>query len=208
MPPRRVSVICATALLLCTVGIVGGCQVGSFGGDVRSAAREAQCVKNMEALYDALTRYVSLHGDVPRGKDGKTSIDPLDDAKIQKELSISSSILRCPADRSPMWPSYMLNPALAVHDMGDDSLTIMACDRTPNHIGVRTHNPVTVVLLGNGCRVLMDLPLKEQDEWRRLFLSGDKRACTAAIKRGLKGHWANSDVMWYVGKEKGYVPNE
>ena len=200
----RIGPLCKTTLLLCMVGIAG-CQVGSLGGDVRSAAREAQCNTNLRTLYDALVKYVSLHGDVPRGKDGKASIDLLDDPKIQKEVGIDSSTLRCPADRNSSGPSYVLNPALSVHDLGRDSATIVACDRLPNHVGAYTHNRVTVVLIGDGATVRMDLPLKEQEEWRRLFLSGDKRACSVSMKEGNR---TSSGAMWWVGEEKGYVPNE
>lgn len=203
----RVGPLCKTALLLCTVGIVG-CQIGSFGGDVRSAAREAQCKSNLRTLYDALVKYVSLHGDVPRGKDGKASIEPLDDPKIQKEVGIDSSTLKCPADNNSAGPSYVLNPALSVHDLGTNSATIIACDCLPNHLGARTHNSVTVVLIGDGTTVVMDLPPKEQEDWRRLFLSGDKRACSVSMKDGSKGNWTSSGIMWYVGQEKGCVPNE
>lgn len=200
----KVRPICKTVLLLLTVGIAG-CRVGSFGGDVRSAARRAQCETNLRTLYDALAKYISLHGDVPCGKDGKASIDPLDDPKIQNELGISSSILRCPADNNSTEPSYVLNPTLSAHDLGRDSTTIIACDRLPNHLGADTHNPVTVVLIGDGATLLMDLPLKEQGEWRQLFLSGDKRACSVSMKEENR---TSSGAMWYVGKEKGYVPNE
>jgi len=191
--------------LLFMVGIVG-CRVGSFGCDARSAARRAQCQANMRMLYDALVKYVSLHGDVPRGNDGRASIDPLDDPKIRKEVGIDASTLRCPADTDSAGPSYLLNPAFSVHDLGSDSTTIIACDRRPNHPGL--HNSDTVVLIGNGATVMMDLPLKEQEEWHRLFLSGDKRACSVSMKGGSKGNWISSDIMWYVGQEKGYVPNE
>lgn len=193
-----------STLWLCAVGITG-CQVGSLGGDVRSTAREAQCDSNLRTLYDALLKYVSLHGDVPRGKDGKASIDPLNDPKVQKEVGLGPSMLRCPADNDSSGPSYVLNPALTASDFGDDSTTIIACDRVPNHVGASTRNPVTVVLLGDGSRVRMDLPLKDQEEWRRLFLSGDKRACRVLLKEGNK---TSSGVMWYVGKEKGYMRNE
>lgn len=201
--PPRVGHICKTTLLLCTVGIVG-CQVGGCC-DVRPTARRAQCQTNLRTLYDALVKYVSLHGDVPRGKDRKVSIDPLDDPKIQKEVGIDSSTLRCPADNNSAGPSYVLNPALSVHDLRRDSATVIACDRLPNHLGACTHNSVTVVLIGDGTTVVMDLPLKEQEEWRRLFLSGDKRACSVSMKEGNR---TSSGAMWYVGEEKGYVPNE
>ena len=203
---RMIRMYRATVLLF-MVGIVG-CRVGSLGGDVRSAAREDQCKTNLRTLYDALVKYVSIHGDVPRGNDGKASIDPLDDPKIQKEIGIDSSILRCPADNNSAGPSYVLNPALSVHDLGRDSATVIACDRLPNHLGASTHNPITVVLIGNGARVVMDLPLKEQESWRQLLLSGDKRACSISMKDESKGFWTNSDIMWYVGGEKGYLPNE
>ena len=199
--------MCKTALLLCVVGIAG-CRFGSVGGDVRSAARRAQCTTNLRTLYDALLKYVSVHGDVPRAKDGKASIDPLDDPKIQEEVGIDPSTLRCPADNNSAGPSYVLNPALSVRDLARDSATVIACDRLPNHVGAYTHNPVTVVLIGDGATVPMDLPLKEQEEWRRLFLSGDERACHLSTKDGTEGNWTSSDIMWYVGQEKGYVPNE
>ncbi len=202
----RVGRICKNTLLLLTVGIAG-CQVGSFGGDVRSAAREAQCKRNLRALYDALVEFVALHGDVPRGEDGKASIEPLNDPKVQKAVGIDFSTLRCPADNSP-GPSYMLNPALSAHDLGSTSATIIACDRLPNHLGARTHNSVTVVLIGDGTTVVMDLSPKEQQEWRRLFLSGDKRAGSVTTKDGSKGNWTSSGVLWYVGHERGCVPNE
>ena len=54
----------------------------------------------------------------------------------------------------------------------------------------------------------MDLPLKEQEEWRQLFLSGDNRAYIVSASDGVKGNWTSSGIMWYVGQEKGYVPNE
>lgn len=205
--PRPRESVLLSALLLCTVGIAG-CQLSSVDGDVRSAAREAQCKTNLRTLYGALVKYVSLHGDVPRGKDGEASIDPLDDPKVQEEVGIDSSTLRCPADNNSSEPSYVLNPALSVHDLGRDSAIIIACDRLPSHLGARTHNSVTVVLIGDGTTVVMDLPLKEQKDWRRLFLSGDKGACSVSMRDGSKENWTSSGVMWYVGREKGRVPNE
>lgn len=172
---------------------------------MRSAARRSQCEANLRTLHAALTKYISLYGDVPRGKDGKASIDPLDDPRIQKEIAVSSSILKCPADKTSTGPSYVLNPALSVCDLGHDSATIIACDRLPNHVSATTGNPVTVVLIGDGTTLLMDLPLEEQEEWRRLFLSGDKRACSVSMKGG---NTTSSGAMWYVGREKGYMPNE
>jgi len=72
-----------TLFVLVTVSCVyfasRGCQIGSFGGDVRSVARRVGCTANLHALYDALAKYISVHGDVPRGKDGKASLDPLED---------------------------------------------------------------------------------------------------------------------------------
>ncbi|WP_460182205.1 DUF1559 family PulG-like putative transporter [Thermopirellula anaerolimosa] len=192
-----------SALLLCAVGIAG-CRVGGFGCDARSAARRVQCDSNLRTLYDALLKYVSLHGDVPRGKDGKASIDPLNDPKVQEELGIGPSTLRCPADKNPSGPFYVLNPALIASDLRDDSTTIVACDRTPNHVGFMG-NPLRLVLLGDGSRVCMYVPLKDQEEWLRLFLSGDKRACTVLRKEGNMG---STGLMWYVGKDKGYVGNE
>jgi hypothetical protein len=201
----RVRSMCKATLLLCMVAILG-CQLGGCS-DARPAARRAQCQDNLRTLYDALVKHTSLYGDVPRGSDGKASIDPLDDPKIQKEVGIDSSTLRCPTDSSSTGPSYMLNRALSVHDLGRDSATVVACDRLPNHLGSRTGNRVAVVLIGDGSTVVMDLPAKEQDEWRRLFLSGDRRACTVSMQDGSKGNWTSSGIVWYVGQEE-YSPNE
>lgn len=205
---RSTSRITYTAtLLLLTVG-VAGCQIGGCS-DARLAGRRAKCEANLHALYDALEKYVKLHGDVPRAKDGRASIDLLDDARTQKELGIDPSILRCPADKNPVGSSYLLNPALSAGDLGHDSATIVACDRVPDHVGVRTGNGVTVILTGNGDTVLMDLPIEEQEDWRRLFLSGDKRASKLSMKDGSKPtNGTTSGVMWYVGNGKGYVPND
>ncbi len=188
--------------LLLTVCIVG------CAGDVRSAAKRTQCVDNLRVLYDALVTYASLEGDLPRDRDGRVSIDPLGDPNVQKDVGIDSSVLKCPADEDSAGPSYVLNPALSVHDLGRDSATVIACDRIPNHVRSGTPNSTRVVLIGDGSRVVMDIPLKEQEEWLRLFLSGDNRACTVSASNGTKGNWTSSGIMWYVGQEKGYVPNE
>lgn len=204
----RVELIYTTILLLCAIGLAGLLFI-NFGGDARPAARRIQCTANLRTLYDALVKHVSLHGDVPRGKDSKASIDPLDNPKAQEEIGIDSSTLRCPADNNSSGPSYVLNPAMSAHDLGSNSATIIACDRLPHHHhGPGAQKSVTVVLIGDGTTVLMFLPLKEQEEWRRLFLSGDERACRVSMKDGSKGNWTSGDIMWYVGHEKGYVPNE
>jgi hypothetical protein len=52
----------------------------------------------------------------------------------------------------------------------------------------------------------MDLALKDQEEWRRLFLSGDKRACTISVN-DQSNEWTSIDVRWYIGDERGYVSN-
>lgn len=175
---------------------------------VKPTAERARCQANLGTLYKALVQYVSLHNDVPRGRDGNVSIDPLSNPKIQKDVGIDSSTLRCPADNNATGSSYVLNPAMSVHDLRRDSTTVIACDRLPNHLGEGTHNGRAVVLIGDGTTVMMDLPLKEQEDWRRLFLSGDKRAGSVSMKDGSKGNWTSSGVIWYVGSENGYVPNE
>jgi hypothetical protein len=162
----------------------------------------------MRMLYDALVEYVSLHGDLPRGKDGQVSIEPLGDPEVRKEVGLDFSVLRCPADRNSARPSYVLNPALSVDDLRRHSATVVACDRAANHFGPDTHNRIRVVLIGDGSRVVMNLPLKEQEEWRRLFLSGDKLACTVSARDGAAGNWTSNRIMWYIGQEKGYARNE
>jgi hypothetical protein len=162
----------------------------------------------MKTLYDGLVKYVSLYGDVPRGKDGKASIIPLTEPKIQNAIGIDPSILKCPAIRNPTGPSYVLNPALSIHDFGPDSTTVIACERAPNHHRSHAQNAITVVLIGSRTTVEMALSEKDQEAWRRLFLSGDKRACHISMKDGSTGHWTDADITWFVGQKKGYVPNE
>ena len=199
---RSAGTACNAVLLVLTVCIVG------CAGDVRSVARCAQCQNNLRTLYDALVTYVSLHGDLPRGKDGQVSIDPLVDPKVQKEVGIDAAMLTCPADMSSTGPSYMINPNLTVEDLSDKSATVVACDRLPNHSEALSDNDIRLVLIGDGSIVTMNLPLKQQEEWGRLFLSGDKCACTVSARDGSRGNWTSADVMWYVGGEKGYVQNE
>jgi len=197
-----------TALLICTCGALYGCHGGSNSGDVRSVARETQCRTNLRALYEALVQYASLHGDVPRTEHGEASIDALVDPGAHNSVNVTSAKLRCPVDKNPVGRSYLLNPALSVDDLGSESPTIVACDRLPHHIGVNTHNSTSVVLLGDGATVVMDLPLQEQEEWRQLFEVGDKRACRVSSKDGTKGNWTSSNIIWYIGQGRGYVPNE
>ena len=187
---------------------MAGCGCGSIGGDVRSAGREAECRQNLQTLYDGLRKHISLYGDVPRDKDGKASIVPLTDPQIQNAIGIDSSILKCPAERNSTGPSYLLNPTLSTHDLGPDSAAVIACDRAPNHRGGPGHGGATVVLIGNGTTVVMTLPEDDQEAWRRLFLAGDERACRISKKDGSTRHWASVDVSWFVGQDKGYMPNK
>ena len=196
-----------TALLVFAVCITS-CRLGSFGGDVRSRSKEIQCVRNMRTLYCALVKYISLYGHLPHGQNGQVSIDPLTDTNVQDRVGLEASVLRCPSDGNTTRPSYVLNPALCIADLGPESATVIACERTPNHYESRTQNHTRIVLIGDGSSVVMDLPRKDQEEWYRLFLLGNKRACTVHATSGAKGNWASSNIMWYVGQQQGYVPNE
>ncbi len=203
----RVEPVCKVALLLLTL-FVASCRFGSFGSDVRSEAKRMKCETNLRTLYSGLASYISLYSDLPRGRDGQVSIDSFTESRVQKKVGIDYSVLRCPADKNSARPSYVLNPALSVTDLGPNSATVIACDRVANHFGAQTHNGIRLVLIGDGSTVRMDLPQKEQEEWYRLFLSGDNLACTVAAKDGAKGNWTSTEIMWYVGKDQGYVPNE
>lgn len=198
---------CKTGLLVFTL-CVAGCGLGSFDSDVPSRSEEMQCVKNLQTLHLALQKYVSMYGDLPRGQDGEVSIDPLTDANVQDMVGLDGSVFRCRSDENMTRPSYVLNPALCITDLGSNSATVAACESTPNHGRARMQDRTRIVLIGDGSRVVMNLPQKEQNEWYRLFLLGDKRACTVISRSGAKGNWASSDVMWYVGQPRGYVPNE
>ncbi|HWB12537.1 MAG TPA: hypothetical protein VG826_25150 [Pirellulales bacterium] len=193
----------ATALLLLLLAFFAR-DLGIVA-DARPSAERAQCRANLQAIWKALFDYASLHGDVPRGNDGNASLEPLDDPELQKELGFDSSILRCPTDYRPEGRSYLLNPTLSVRDLAGDSKTIVACDRLPRHRYDRRLKS-TMVLLGDGQTVSMYLSPEDQEEWRRLFLSGDKRACTMSTKDD-SSFWAPVDVLWYVGEKKGYVAN-
>jgi hypothetical protein len=151
------------------------------------------------ALRRALVTYATQHRDVPRQKDGRASLDPL----------LGSLTLQCPAAKDGQHAAYVLNAALTVDDLRPRSKTIVACDQLPHHIGGSiTHNPVRMVLVGDGATAMMDLPLKEQEEWWRLFVAGDERAGSKSLREGAnESFWSSKDVLWYVGPEKGYVPN-
>lgn len=177
----------------------GGCA------NARPAARMAGCQANLRSLYDALLTYASLHGDVPRGEDGNASLDPFGERKIQDELGIGPSVLRCPSDRSASRCSYLLNPRLSVRDLGAESSTIVAIDMFSHYGG--SGRGSRMVLIGDGSTVLMELPAAEHGEWRRLFLSGDERACKVSMRDGSRA-WTTSGVRWYVGGKKGYLSNE
>ena len=185
------------AYLIVFALIIPGCA------DVRPVAKAVQCKNNFGKLYEALVTYTTEHRDVPRDMDGRASLEPL-------LLGIDPITAKCPAAKDEKNASYVFNPALTVGDLRPESKTIVACDQLPHHIGMVTGNPVTVVLIGNGKTVNMDLPIKEQEEWRRLFLAGDERAGSISLKEGLKEgteYWHVDDILWYVGPEKGYVPN-
>jgi hypothetical protein len=67
--------IILTSMLLVILGLPS-CHVGGCA-DARPAARRTHCQANLRTLYYALAKYASLHGDVPRGSDGKASLVPL-----------------------------------------------------------------------------------------------------------------------------------
>ena len=192
----RIVRLCSTTLLL-FAAVVMSCCVGNCC-DARSAARMQQCNTNLSTLYDALVKYISVHGNVPRGKEGQASLDPLNDATIQKELDIAPATLRCPADESSGGSSYLLNPNLSACDLAHDSWTVIAFDRIPRH---GSRSTITLVLTGNGARLSLRLPLEEQEQWRRLVMAGDRRACSPSVT-------ADGDIRWYVGEERGYVADD
>ena len=187
------------AALLLVVLATAACQFGSVGGDVRGAADRMQCEANLRRLYVGLENYISVYGDLPRGKNGLVSIEILDDPRVRRELGIEFSELRCPADKNPENPSYVLNPALSIQDLGPQSATVIACERIPCHAGVK--HSIRAVLIGDGSTVMMDLPKKEQDVWYRLFSSGNRRACIVTPKDGVKGNWTSCNIIWCLADD-------
>jgi hypothetical protein len=54
----------------------------------------------------------------------------------------------------------------------------------------------------------MTLLPNEQEEWRRLFLQGNERACRVVTNdNGWTALLPKEKIRWYLGKEKGYVQN-
>jgi hypothetical protein len=172
--------------------VLVGCPIGSFC-NVRPTARREQCRQNLQKLYAALRKYVSLHNNLPRDGKGKVSIDALADPEIQTELGIDPSEMRCPTDHDATGPSYILNPTLSVADLKDGSATVVACDARANHPGLCDQHdcPASNVLVADGSTRVMALPPKEREQWLRLFLSGDKRASKCP-----------EDGDWFTGAEK------
>lgn len=186
----------ATKLALFAVAIVG-CGGGGFS-DVRATARTTQCERNLRMVHDALLKYVSLRGDMPRDSDGTVSIRPLENPQMQRQLGIDSPILRCPADTTQVGSSYLLNPHMSVDDLGPNSTTIVACDNLPNHPRPFPGDNARTVLIGDGAVVLMDLPKEAQEDWLALFLSGDKRASHVSMEDG-SHRWTQVGIKWYTG---------
>ena len=159
---------------------VAGCRIGSFA-DVRPHAHRAACAERLKKIGVALTKYVDSHNSLPRSNAGEASLgEALQDPQVQKELGIDAALVKCPADSSPERISYIFNPALTAADIAPTSTTVVACDRQPVHPGVSgaADSPTSVILLGNGAVTTMYLPQKQRDGWIKLFLAGDKRACT------------------------------
>jgi hypothetical protein len=193
------------ATLILFALIIAGC------GDGREAARRTYCKNNLFMLHSALVGYVAKYHDVPRDEDGRPSLEPFKDPELCRELGIEALMLECPSCKDEKHASYILNPALTADDLGSDSKVIIACDQRPHHRVISRygkHHPIANVLLGNKLRVSMDLPPKEQEEWRRLFVEGDERAGRISLREGADKSWGSGDVLWYVGPGKGYVPNE
>lgn len=210
-PARRafktlVTVVIVVAVL---VGVLAFLMAST--ANVRPSARRIQCRQNLKQLYAALVKYAELHGEMPRGRDGKPSIDPLFDPETQRQLGIDDSTLSCPSVVDPVGRSYYLNPSLSADDLEGDPLTIIACDQNPVHSvsGAGAYWDAetggTLVLLGNGAVVLMDLPPEDQDAWRRLFLAGDERAGVVTTDTAAADDWHRSELKWYVGSEKQYA---
>jgi hypothetical protein len=168
------------ALLLLFAASMVGCRIGSFT-DVRPHANRAACQENLKSIGAALTKYVAAHNELPRSSSGETSLTvAMQDPQVQMELGVDATLLRCPGDASPAGMSYIFNPALTAADIAPDSTTVVACDRQPVHPGISgaTDSPTSVILLGNGAVTTMYLPQEEREKWIKLFLAGDKRACT------------------------------
>ena len=168
------------AIMLFLAASVAGCHIGSFD-DVRPHAQRAACREHLKNIGAALTKYVAAHNSLPRSSAGEASLgEALQDRHVQKELGIDAALVKCPADASPERISYIFNPALTAADIAPDSTTVVACDRQPVHPGISgaTDSPTSVILLGNGAVTTMYLPQEERENWIKLFLAGDKRACT------------------------------
>jgi hypothetical protein len=167
-------------LIISCIAVTLGCHIGSFSS-VRPHARRADCQANLKRIGAALIDYVQRHGQLPHGRNGDASlVDVLQDPQVQKELGISSKVLQCPADTSPVRSSYMFNPTLTANDFRSDSTTVVACDRQPFHPNPScpADSPASVILLGSGAVTTVYLPPKARDRWATLFLEGDPRACT------------------------------
>jgi len=169
---------------------------------VKPVADRFHCESNLRELYHALERYISTHGDVPRDASGNASISRLGDPVVQRDIGIASSILRCPADNNPIGPSYLLYPALTIHHFGRDSAVVIACERMPHHPSSGHSGPTRVVLAGDGSTKLMTLPLKEQETWMRLFLSGDDRAARVRMVNGCRYEGTSARIELYTGGEE------
>lgn len=170
--------------------------------DVRGTALRTQCQQQLAQIHSALIEYVKAHGDIPRDEHGTPSLEILRAAGFGLQNDKTPIGSRCPGAAQGDCGQYVLNPRLLPDDLMQRSTTIVACDRCANHRSGSNGRLITVALLGHGTTVLTYLSEAEQAEWRKAFFAGDEKAAVVKIVQDTDGA---ESLMWYLGKEKGYV---
>ena len=188
--------LCSGAAWFCMLCVTACCA------DIRDTAYRTECQQQLSHIHGLLTAYVKMQGDIPRDEHGTPSLAELRNAVLNPQNKGRSAGSCCPGAAKAECGEYILNPRLRADDLMQGSTTIVACDRCPNHRSSRNGRLVTVALLGHGTTVLVFLPEAEQAEWRKLFCAGDEKAAIVKIVEDDEG---GESLMWYLGREKGYV---
>jgi hypothetical protein len=201
MMDRAVGIATSATLQACAAWL-GLLCVTACCPDVRETACRTECQQRLFQIHAALTEYVKMHGDIPRDEHGTPRLAELCHAVATPRNKECSVDICCPCAAKAERSEYIVNPQLCADDLTQGSTTIVACDRCSNHRSGRNGTLVTVALLGHGTTVLVFLPEAEQAEWRKLFAAGDEKAAIVKIVEDDDGA---ESLMWYLGKERGYV---
>ena len=138
--------------------------------DIRPSVQREECRQHLRTLYDAIDKYVSANGNLPRDQNGQVSLALFAAQEMPVEYRVNREVLKCPAINRATGIDYFCNPELSAADFFPHSHTVIACDRPENH------PDFMLMLLGDGSVRFFIAPLENREKWTQLFLSGDQES--------------------------------